>query len=74
MLSKRLIGNGRCVAFENLTPWSRTWVLGANCVAVQSFEWCFDRLSLARSCQFGSNLNPPIATLARVSFHLGELI
>jgi hypothetical protein len=45
---------------------------GGNFVAVQSFEWCFNRLSLAESRQFGRNVNPPIATLARVSFHLGS--
>jgi hypothetical protein len=40
-------------------------------LCIQSFEWCFNRLSLAQSRQFGRNVNPPIATLARVSFHLG---
>jgi hypothetical protein len=59
--------------FESLTPWSRTWGQGVNFVAVQSFEWCFNRLSLAESRQFGCNVNPPIATLARVSFHLGPM-
>lgn len=58
--------------FEPPTPWSRTWGQGADVVNIQSFEWCFNRLSLARSRQFGRNVNPPIATLARVSFHLGE--
>ena len=33
---------------------------------------CFNRLSLARSRQFGCNVNPPIATLARVSFRFGN--
>src|ERR1700693_6032624 len=58
--------------FEPPTPWSRTWGHGAGFVVIQSFEWCFNRLSLTRSRQFGRNVNPPIATLARVSFHLGE--
>jgi hypothetical protein len=57
--------------FEPPTPWSRTWGRGADCVRIQSFEWCFNRLSLAESRQFWRNVNPPIATLARVSFHLG---
>jgi len=56
--------------FEPPTPWSRTWGRGADFVNIQSFEWCFNRLSLARSPQFGRNVNPPIATLARGSFHL----
>jgi hypothetical protein len=60
--------------FEPPTPWSRTWGRGADFVSIQSFEWCFNRLSRAESRQFGRNVNPPIATLARVSFHLGELI
>jgi hypothetical protein len=53
--------------FESLTPWSRTWGRGADFVSIQSFEWCFNRLSLAESRQFGRNVNPPIATLARGS-------
>ena len=46
---------------------------GADFVSIQSFEWCFNRLSLAESRQFGRNVNPPIATLARVSFHFADL-
>jgi hypothetical protein len=53
--------------FEPPTPWSRTWGPGANFVATQSFEWCFNRLILSGSRQFGRNVNPAIATLARVS-------
>jgi len=56
--------------FEPPTPWSRTWGRGTNSVAVQSFEWGFDRLSLVDSCQFGPNVNPRIATLAGVSVGL----
>jgi hypothetical protein len=63
------IGHGRP---ETMTLCSRTWGQGANSVAVQSFEWCFDRLSLAQSRQFWCNVNPPIATLARVSFRFGS--
>jgi hypothetical protein len=33
-----------------------------NSVAVQSFEWCFDRLSLAQSRQFWRDVNPRMAT------------
>ncbi len=68
-LLKVLVGER---GFEPPTPWSRTWGRGADFVNIQSFEWCFDRLSLARSRQFGRNVNPPFATLARVSFHLGS--
>jgi hypothetical protein len=53
--------------FEPPTPWSRTRGRGANSVAIQPFGWRFDRLSLARSCQSWRNVNPRIATLARVS-------
>ena len=48
--------------FEPPTPWSRTWVLGANFIVTQSFEWCFDRLILAQSRQFWPNVNPRMAT------------
>ncbi len=41
-------------------PWSRTWVPGANFVATQSFEWCFNRLILAQSRQFWLNVNPEL--------------
>src|SRR6266446_774654 len=41
-VSKPLIGNGRGVKVEILTPWSRTWGQGADFVAIQSFEWCFN--------------------------------
>jgi len=41
--------------------------LGANSVAVQSLEWDLDRLNLAESTQFWGNVNPRIATSARVS-------
>ena len=71
MIRNEMVGER---GFEPPTPWSRTWVPGANFVATQSFEWCFNRLILAQSRQFWRNVNPPIATLARVSFHLGELI
>jgi hypothetical protein len=46
--------------FESLTPWSRTWVPGANFVVTQSFEWCFNRLILAQSRQFWPNVNPQL--------------
>src|SRR2546427_2729462 len=65
---KKLVGER---GFEPPTPWSRTWGQGADFVNIQSFEWCFDRLILARSRQFGRNVNPPIATLARVSTQIG---
>src|SRR6266478_2699516 len=61
---KRLVGER---GFEPPTPWSRTWGHGADFVVIQSFEWCFNRLSLAESRQFWRNVNPPSATLARVS-------
>src|SRR3984893_632394 len=61
----RLVGER---GFEPPTPWSRTWGRGADFVSIQSFEWCFNRLSLAESRQFGRNVDPPTATLARVSF------
>ena len=57
--------------FEPPIPWSRTWGRGADFVNIQSFEWCFNRLILAQSRQFWRNVNPPIATLARVSFPFG---
>ena len=41
---------------------------GADFVSIQSFEWCFNRLSLSGSRQFGRNVSPTIATRARVSF------
>src|SRR5713226_970928 len=71
LIYNKLVGER---GFEPPTPWSRTWGQGADFVVIQSFEWCFNRLILARSRQFGRNVNPPIATLARVSFHLGEPI
>src|SRR5580704_2389912 len=49
--------------FEYAILWSRTWGRGADVVATQSFEWCFNRLILAGSRQSGRNVNPPIATL-----------
>src|SRR6266849_8897558 len=61
---KKLVGER---GFEPPTPWYRTWGQGADFVNIQSLEWCFNRLSLAESRQFGRNVNPPIATLARVS-------
>jgi hypothetical protein len=61
---KKMVGER---GFEPPTPWSRTWGQRGNFVAIQSFEWCFNRFSLAESCQFGVNVNPPIATLARDS-------
>src|SRR6266403_5123867 len=70
LIHKKLVGER---GFEPPTPWSRTWGRGADFVNIQSFEWCFDRLSLARSRQFWRNVNPPIATLARVSCHLRKL-
>jgi hypothetical protein len=51
-----------------LTLWRETWGYGANFVATQSFEWCFNRLILTQRRQLWPNVNPPIATLARGSF------
>jgi hypothetical protein len=58
--------------FEPLASWSRTWGRGADFVSIQSFEWCFNRLSLAQSRQFGRNVNPPIATLAQGVISFGS--
>src|SRR5438552_18391629 len=68
LILKNLVGER---GFEPPTPWSRTWGRGADFVNIQSFEWCFNRLSLTGSRQFGSNVNPSIATLARVSTRIG---
>src|SRR5437588_12225438 len=64
LILKNLVGER---GFEPPTPWSRTWGRGADFVNSQSFEWCFNRLSLTRSRQSWPNVNPSIATLARVS-------
>jgi len=47
--------------FEPPTPWSRTWGDRANFVATQLFEWCFNRLILARSRHSGMNVSPRMA-------------
>jgi hypothetical protein len=67
-----LVLGGRVAGLEPPTPWSRTWGRGADFVSIQSFEWCFNRVSLAESRQFGRNVNPPVATLARVSADLSS--
>src|SRR6266446_9337244 len=53
-----MVGEG---GFEPPTPWSRTWGDRADFVATQSFEWCFNRLILARSRHSGMNVSPPMA-------------
>ena len=47
--------------FEPPTPWSRTWGKETNFVAIQSFEWCFNRLILAQSRHFEMNVSPRMA-------------
>jgi hypothetical protein len=48
--------------FEPPAPWSRTWGKEPNFVAIQPFEWCFNRLILAQLRQFWRNVNPELQT------------
>jgi heme/copper-type cytochrome/quinol oxidase subunit 2 len=54
---ERLVGER---GFEPPTPWSRTWGEETKFVAIQSFEWCFNRLILAQLRQFWRNVNPQL--------------